>query len=90
MQYEIIYGAAQMSRWLIRIGVFCLVLGLLLVSPLADLMPVDLSGFIGRGPEGPAHFRVTPAEEGPGHAGVALVGIGFVLFCAGLIARRQG
>jgi hypothetical protein len=78
-----------MSRGLIRIGVFCLVLGSVFVSPLLDLLPVDASGFLSQ-PKAVGHFRVVPANEELGHVGVTLVVAGLVLLCAGVVARRRG
>lgn len=78
-----------MSRWLIRIGVFCLVLGAVFVSPLVDLLPVDALGFLSQS-KASGHFRVVPAEEEFGHVGATLVLVGLVLLCAWIVARRRG
>jgi hypothetical protein len=77
-----------MSRWLIRIGVFCLALGALLMSPLADLMPVDASAFFSQSMTS-GHFRAVPTGENWGYGGNTLVVVGSVLLCAGLVARRR-
>jgi len=77
-----------MYRWLIRIGVFTFVLGALLFSPLADLMPVNSSSFLNQSLTR-GHFRVVPTGENLGYLGVTLVVVGFLLSCAGLAARRQ-
>jgi hypothetical protein len=74
-----------MSRWRIRIGVFCLVLGILLASPLTDLMPVNGFSFT----VASAHYRVIPADNGLDHASIALAAAGCLLLCAGLITKRR-
>ena len=51
-----------MSRWLIQIGVLFLIAGVLLLSPLTDLLPVD-AGFATR-PANPSHVRVVSTEDG--------------------------
>ena len=76
-----------MSRWLIRIGVFFLVVGMLLLSPLTDLMPAD-AGFTTR-PADPSHVRIVPTEDGD-NGGMALAVLGAALLGAGLLARRRG
>lgn len=78
-----------MPRWLNRIGVFCLVLGLLLTSPLSDLMPVDVLHVINQ-PALSGHFRVVLAEDSSGHIGVALAFIGLMFLLAALIVSRRG
>lgn len=75
-----------MSRWLIRIGVSCLILGILLASPLTDLMPVGGFGFA-RPAAG--YIRVIPAENSLDHASIALAAAGCLLLCAGLITKRR-
>jgi len=74
-----------MSRWLIRIGVFCLVLGLLLASPLTDLMPIRGFGFT----VASGNYRVIPADNGLDHTSIALAAAGCLLLCPGLLARRR-
>jgi len=74
-----------MSRWLIRIGILCLVPGILLALPLTDLMPVGGFGFTVAG----GHYRVIPAENGLNHGSIALAAAGCLLLCAGLITRRR-
>lgn len=79
-----------MSRWLIRIGVACFILGAVLVSPLIDLLPVEVFAFLSH-PSASASdylFRVVPVEESPWHVGDAFVLAGLVLVGAGLFARR--
>ncbi|MFC5548003.1 hypothetical protein [Massilia aerilata] len=75
-----------MARWLIRAGVFFLVLGLALLSPLADLLPVDLFSFMARR-TGPV--RIVPAEGDGGALGFAVLLFGLALLGAGLVARRR-
>lgn len=78
-----------MSRWLIRIGIACLVIGLLFASPLADLMPVggfDPVSFS----VGSNHFRIVPVEGDWGPAGIALLVLGGLLLLAGRASRRRG
>jgi len=74
-----------MSRWLIRIAVFCLVLSLLLASLLTDLMPVDGFGFT----VASGHYRGIPADNGLDYASIALAAAGCLLLCAGLIMKRR-
>jgi len=76
-----------MSRWLIRIGVFFLVVGVLLLSPLTDLLPAD-TGFYTRSAD-QAHARIVPTEDG-GNAGMTLAIVGAALLCAGLLTRHRG
>lgn len=83
-----------MYRWLIRMGILCLVAGMVIVSPLTDWLPVDL--FLKhRDSEGHAvFFRVVPthAQAGdisPADVGLATIAAGSALLCAGLLARRR-
>jgi hypothetical protein len=76
-----------MSRWLIRIGVFFFVVGVLLLSPLTDLLPVNGTGPFSR-PADPSLFRVVPTEN-EGNGGMALAIMGAALLGAGLLARRR-
>jgi hypothetical protein len=85
-----------MSRWLIRIGVVCLVLGGALISPLSDLLPVETVAFLdhplaflSQPASSPNHFRIVPGDGQAEHIGDTLVIVGFVLAGAGLLARRR-
>ena len=76
-----------MSRWLIRIGAFFLVVGVLLLSPLTDLLPAD-AGFT-TPPANQSHVRIVPTED-EGNGGLMLAIVGATLLGAGLLARRRG
>jgi uncharacterized membrane protein len=75
-----------MARWLIRAGIFFLVLGLALLSPLAELLPVDMFSYMRqRG----GYVRIVPTEGNGGQLAIAIQLFGLVLLCAGLMARRR-
>lgn len=67
-----------------------LVLGAFLLSPLADVLPVDLLGAVaslfGSG-SGHVYFRVVP--EQPGHLSIFVV-VGIVLMAIGLVSVVVG
>lgn len=75
-----------MARWLVRAGVCFLMLGLALLSPLADLLPVDMFSYLAQR-TGPV--RIVPAEGDGGALGFAVLLFGLALLGAGLAARRR-
>lgn len=78
-----------MSRWLIRIGTFCVVFGILLASPLADLLPVDL-GSSSNSPENAGYFRAVPRDEEGVDLAIVILALGGVLLSLGLVAKGRG
>jgi hypothetical protein len=83
-----------MSLWTLRIGFALAILGLALLSPLGDLLPVDfwwsLKGWFKSEPTptSAAFFRVVPGEQSR-VVEFALIGIGSALVGASLYLRRR-
>jgi uncharacterized protein YjeT (DUF2065 family) len=77
---------------MIRVGCCFLVIGVILASPLADLLPVDTSDWLSGVFSRQAHsrfYRVVPAENNNLTViGIALIVIGFLLAGMGLLTRR--
>lgn len=79
-----------MSYWLLRIGIAFVVVGLVLLSPIADALPVDfwskLKGLFLSGTSSSSQhqfFRVVPGE--PNHLGeFGIIAIGLLLVALSL------
>ena len=55
-----------MNKWLQFSGIVLIVIGLFFLSPLADMLPIDMWGAVNRflrGGERPTYFRVVPTEQ---------------------------
>lgn len=82
-----------MSRWLIWIGCGVVVIGLLLLSPVADLLPIDWVLWPSGSSAHHAYFRVVPSSNEshlPQIILAALVFIGIALIFAGrLLGSRK-
>ncbi len=81
----------MLSRWVIRVGVFSLVLGVLLLSPIADLLPLDLWASISsslNSQEKHAYVRVVAAEQSYTVQAI-LVLLGLALMLLGHLLRRE-
>lgn len=69
--------------WLVKMGYVLMALGVLLLLPLGDLLPVDLFGVMHH------YYRVVPAE----HSWLMealLIGLGMLLVLAGRLWRNKG
>ncbi|RTQ34486.1 hypothetical protein EJP69_08635 [Variovorax gossypii] len=69
--------------WLVRMGYISIALGILLLLPLGDLLPVDLFGGVHH------YYRVVPAE----HSWLVealLIGLGMLLVLVGRALRNKG
>jgi len=90
-------GRLVVKRYVARVGYCLLVLGCLLLSPLADLLPVELAMPISSWFESHAehkYFRIVPAAKGQTPAylviAVSLIAVGLILvFVARLLSRRH-
>jgi hypothetical protein len=82
-----------MPRTLIRIGYAILIAAILLVSPLADRLPVDLAGRLAELTQPGAHavhFRIVPAQgDGLERVSMALFIIGLAVLGAGLVLKAR-
>jgi hypothetical protein len=83
-----------MTVWLVRLGALCALLGAMVVSPLADLLPADWN-VDGRGVHRThaVFFRSVPAPAfgtrvGFDEAGAALIVAGLAIVCAGVVVRH--
>jgi hypothetical protein len=86
--------STRMSLWMLRIGIALAVVGLVLLSPLGDLLPVNFwpslkslfkSGYL---PADPVFYRVVPGEQSR-VVEFALIGLGLALVCASLYVRNR-
>jgi len=81
-----------MSHWLIRLGILFLFKGAATVSPLHDLLPLDIL-FLTNRSEHP-RFRVVPTEHGDTGLSfedivVTIIVSGFALICAGQVIKYR-
>ena len=83
-----------MSLWTLRIGFALTIVGLALLSPLGDLLPVNFWPSLkslfrsGAMPAEPAFYRVVPGEQSR-IVEFALIGIGLMLVGASLYVRHR-
>ena len=83
-----------MSLWTLRLGIALAVIGLALLSPLGDLLPVSfwpsLNSLLKSGalPAEPLFYRVVPGEQSK-VVEFMLVGIGLALAGTSLYVRRR-
>ncbi len=76
-----------MSHWTLRIGYALVAVGLLLLSPVADFLPVDLwlwvEHLLSESPSQHAYLRVAHGSSGRG-VEFSLIGIGLALVASAL------
>ncbi len=81
-----------MNKWLMRIGVFLIVIGILLFTPLADYLPIDLwqsikSIFSSENTH--TYFKVLPGEASyTPH--IVFLSIGALFVASSLLIKRRG
>lgn len=73
-----------MARWSTWIGYCSLVAGLFFVSPLTDLLPVEMWS-----QHSSPWYRVVAAESGFAWLGPSLIATGCLLAGAGIMSRRR-
>lgn len=66
----------------------CLAIGAIVEPYLADMLPVQGWDYIFQ-PTKPAFFRVVPGESDDGYVRMALVALGCLLICGGLLGNRK-
>ena len=80
----------MLSRWVTRVGHFLLGLGIVLLTPVSDLLPIDLlvwAESLLRPTSGPVYLRVVPAGANY-TAELTLLALGLAFVLAGRILRR--
>lgn len=84
-----------MSIWILRLGITLSAVGLALLSPLGELLPVafwpSLESLLTSGslPPEPVYYRLVPGEESRSLE-FLLVGVGFALAGASWYVRHRG
>lgn len=79
----------MLSRWVTRVGYFLLGLGIVLLTPVSDLLPIDLLVWIEslrRPTSEPAYLRVVPAGANY-TAELTLLALGLVFVLVGRLLR---
>ena len=80
----------MLSRWVTRVGYFLSGLGIILLTPISDLLPVDLlvwAESLRRPTSGPMYLRVVPAGANY-TAELTLLALGLALVLVGRFLSR--
>ena len=74
-----------MSKWTTRIGYFLIVVGLAMLTPIGDFVPVDFWHSPGNDS---AYLKVVPVSR-THETEIVLIGIGLVLIILGKVVSRE-
>lgn len=80
----------MLSRWVTRVGYFLLGLGVLLLTPVSDLLPIDLlvlAESLLRPKSAPGYLRVVPAEANY-TVELMLLALGLAFVLVGRLLKR--
>jgi hypothetical protein len=86
--------SAHMTIWMLRIGIALVVVGLALLSPIGDLLPIDLWLILrslftaGSMPADTVFYRLAPSEPSSA-VELVLIGVGLALVGASLYVRQR-
>jgi hypothetical protein len=93
-----------MRYWILRIGIVLIAIGVILLSPIADLLPINFWGevkslFSSDSAKASNYYRLVPTTsnqltdfsfiESGQLIGVTILGLGLILFTIGLLLRPK-